>query len=112
MVKKFGLCSTKVKCYVLRIFCCSLCTLKLWANFRVSYIKRLALAYNSVFRKLKEISRWVSPRMYFVNVKVLCFLEVIKMKIFGLFTRVKSSYNAYVNRIVKSDVFHMSLMQK
>ena len=54
------------------------------------------------------ISQRNSPRMYYVNVKVLSFQEIMRMKIIGLFSRVKSSSNVIVDRVANSDVFYMS----
>ena len=59
---------------------------------------------------LMGIPRWVSPRSYYVVMNVYSFQEILRMKMFNLLTRVKSSANAIINRIIRSDASHMSAL--
>ena len=108
LVRKFGFCSMEVKCSLFRTFCYSLYTSNLWANFRICDIKRLEVAYNTIFRMLIDIPRWISPRSYYVNKNVLSFQEILRSKMFNLLSRVKSTSNIIIVRILSSDAVPLS----
>ena len=100
LVRTFYKCSDPVKITLFKAYCSSLYTAELWCNYPKYALRKLTVAYHSVFKKLLNYPRNTSNSMLFVYYEVPTFQELLRKNIFGFRNRLTSCENTIVKNIV------------
>ena len=107
LIKGFGMCSKTIriklfKTYMYQMYCTSH-----WSNFKQATFQKLKVAYNSIFRRLMKVPRYMdginySARSTFVLNNTHSLPERMRFNIYGSMSRIRNSGNAIVQNLVKS----------
>ena len=102
LVRRFGACSEEVKIslfrsYMTPIYCCHL-----WASYTQRQLSAVKTAYNCIFRKLFNISRYESARCNLVQRRIPTLEEVIRINTCSIFSRFLTASN-----MIAADVNHV-----
>ena len=96
LARAFNKCSDNVKAALFRAFCYSVYCNALWNVFRVEQLRRVKVAYNTVFRLLFGYARHESASHIFTTHRVNGFLALTRISAYSLMSRVDSSVNTIV----------------
>ena len=104
LARRFHMCSDNVKVSIVRSYCSSLYTSKLWWKYKVNSIRTLYVAYNYAFRMLFMLPRDCSASGMFAVHNVMSCPALIRKLVFFFYKRMKASQNAIVQAICGSDI--------
>ena len=104
LVRTFYRCSDLVKVNLFKSYCSSMYTCYLWSNYTQSELRKLAVSYHSVFKKLLNYPRNTSNSLLFVYYNVPTFQEVLRKSIFSFKCRLDTSNNVLINDVIHSDL--------
>ena len=106
IVNKFKACTEDVKAELFRIYCMNMYCCTLWANYSKAALKRLKVAYKTVFRKMFNISTKSGSTTMFMLRQACNPLDVILRKsINSLRNRVMTSENNIICAITNSTFY-------
>ena len=103
LIRTFYKCSDAVKASLFKSYCTSLYTAELWCNYTQTAIRKLTVAYHSIFKKMLNFPRNTSNSLLFVYHSVPTFQEVIRKSVFSFTTRLYASDNVLIKDLVLSE---------
>ena len=112
LIRTFYKCSDSVKVTLFNAYCSSLYTAQLWRNYTKATLRKLCVAYHSVFKQLLNFPRCTSNSMLFVFYNVRTFQELLRKCVFGFCSCLKDSSNPLVQTVSKSFVSYSSLTER
>ena len=78
-------------------------TAELWCNFTQAAIRKLAVAYHGVFKKMLGFPRNTSNSLLLVYYRVPTFQEILQKRVFSFKNRLNMSNNILISEILSSD---------
>ncbi len=103
MVNKFKMCSDGVKAELFRVYCVNMYCCTLWVNYSKAALRRLKVAYKTVFRKMFNIStRSGSTTMFMLQHSCDPMEVVLRKSIIRLRDRMFASDNQIIHAIMNS----------
>ena len=103
VIRKYKSASVEVKCMLFRSFCYNVYGMALWSCYKGSTLNKLRVNYNNVARRLFHRPPWSSASELFVEHRLKGFYEIRRNSCYSLRSRVLSSRNSLVQRIVNCD---------
>ncbi len=100
LLRKFSHCSYDVKIQLFNTYCTSLYCSQLWNRYTQAQYKKLAVAYNNIFRRFLCYSRFHSASGMFVENNVKSFEMLIRKNVYNFMIRVKNSENVLVKAVL------------
>ena len=107
LIRTFSRCSLQVKTMLFSAYCSSLYCAPLWVNFKCTFIRKLSVAYNIVFRRLLSLPRRCSASAMFVHNHVSSFGELWRSSTYSFRERASSCDNEILF-IVYNTVYYTS----
>ena len=107
LIRTFYKCSDVVKVALFKSYCSSFYTAELWSNYTQAAIRKLTVAYHSIFKKMLNFPRNTSNSLVFVYYSVPTFQEIIRKSIFSFTTRLYTSDNTLIKDLILSE-YHSS----
>ena len=83
LLRKFVKCSSDVKCYLFKTYCCNLYCAPFWYDSNKAAIKNLKVAYNNSLRRLLGLPCHNSASGMFVNLNIPCFGELLRKYVYS-----------------------------
>ena len=99
LIRTYHKCSDSVKVTLFKSYCTNLYTAELWCNYTQTALRKLAVAYHSILKKMLGYPRNTSNSLLFVYHSVPTFQEVMRKSIFSFKSRLLSSNNILVKDI-------------
>ena len=103
LIRTFHKCSDAAKVTLFKAYCTNMYTAELWCNFTQAAIRKLAVAYHGVFKKMLGFPRNTSNSLLFVYYRVPTFQEILRKRVFSFKNRLNMSNNILISEILSSD---------
>ena len=111
LLRKFYLCSTRVKCKLFKVYCYQLYGGSLWFNYNTSALKKLKIGYNNAARILLGYDRRSSASSMFVSNRLDTFDAVMRKQMYSLMKRISNSENTVILK-VRNAMYFTSVLRK
>ena len=105
LVRRFGKCSEDIKIQLFRSYCSNQYCSQLWCSYTSSVIKKIAVAYNNVFRWLMKIRGQCSMSELYVQNNICAFKVLMRKSICSFRNRLLNSNNSLISVMVNSIYF-------
>ena len=112
LIRKFKSCSLDIKRILFRTFCSSVYGMALWHRYKASSLNRLRVNYNNILRRLANRPPWSSASELFVGMGLKGFHELRRGSCHSLSSRLQSSNNSLVQRLLHSDAYWTSPLRQ
>ena len=106
------MCTQETKSYLFQTYCSPMYTAQLWWSYNTASIRKLNVAYNSVFRLLHRLPRYCSASTMFVDFNVKNCYAVIRNLIFRFMERLELSKNSIIISVLNSDLRFVSRIRR
>ena len=105
LIKGFGKCSKFVKILLFKTYMYQMYCASNWSKYRAATFQKIKVAYNSVFRRLMNVPRFqnginYSARNTFVSNRTHSLPERLRMHIYSLMARLRTSGNQIIQNAV------------
>ena len=104
-MRKFKVCSVKVRCFLFTTFCYLKYDATLWIRCNAITIEELKVSYNQVFRMLLDYPPRHSAKGMCVSQSVRFFDELQRHKFYNIKMRLDRSQNILLRALASSDAF-------
>ena len=111
-IRKFYMCTRKVKIQLFKSYCSSYYCGHLWWCYKESVFKRLVIASNDVFRNLLSLPRRTPASQLFVSCNVPTSAIIIRKQVLGLNQRLEESSNNLIVKMLDSSMVYQSSLWK
>ena len=108
LIRTFHKCSDKLKVTLFRAYCTNLYTAELWCIYTQAALRKLAVTYHSIFKKMLNFPRNTSNSLLFVSYGIPTLQELIRKRIFSFKNCLIFSDNVLISDITSSDGFASS----
>ena len=102
LLGKFLKCSTDVKCYLFKAYCCNLHCPPFWYDSTKTAMKNLKVDYNNSLRRRLGLPSHNSTSGMFVNLNIPSFGELLRKYVYNFRNRLETSDNVIIRRIYLS----------
>ena len=104
LIKGFGMCSKGVKIKLFKVYMYQMYGVGIWARCKATTLRKLNVAYNTMFRKLLNIPRFkdgvnYSARGTFVSNRTHSFNERVRKSMYIIMIRLRTSDNTITKAI-------------
>ena len=104
LLRKFYLCSAKVKIKLFNAFCNNIYGIQLWCNFNITSLRNINVCHNNAIRRLLGLPRFTSASLVFVENNVNNLSCMRRKFVYNFLCRLNESSNKLINVLIASDL--------
>ena len=113
LVRHFCKCNDEVKQLLFQTFCCTLYSSQLWCHFSNSALKRLTVAFKSIFRKLFFLDHRSSITQEMVTRRINPIQVILRKYMYGFYKRISICDNTIIKALIAwSDFYPSPIFQR
>ena len=109
LLRKFSLCSLRVKCTIFKAYCYQLYGSHLWFRYSLGAMTKLRVAYNNAARIFLGYRKFSSASSMFVSNDLYNFDSLLRKQMYGFMVRISVSDNVIIQRVNQCLTFSSEL---